>query len=592
MTLDAGLVEEHTDAKTLVVLLHAYTSNPTKLGAVKRAVDDAIPNAEVWVPKLPAGTLSFADPDQIAIDLVKKIDDLWNARKGYEKIIFVGHSLGGLLARKAYILACGDTEESTFDQNLKSTQPSFAKPREWASCVERIILLAGMNRGWRLNHHLSIWRAAAWRVGGSILTALSIVKRRTPLILSIRKGSPFITQMRIQWIAMQNANQRNGLDGAITVQLLGSIDDLVAPEDNIDLASGMNFIYLDVPYSGHGNVIDLDDASSLPSLNDSNADETIGAARSREFTAALIDSLSELKRRAVIPPPSELPEGSRDPAIDEVVFVIHGIRDVGYWTHKIARSIIRRANSSGHSIKIATETSSYGYFPMLPFLMPGQRNAKVEWLMDQYSEAKAIYPNAKFSFVGHSNGTYLFAKALEQYPSCRFERAVFVGSVVHRNYRWGQRIESGQIKRVLNVVASRDWVVAFFPKALQMLGLQDLGSAGHDGFAELKTYPQDLAEIRYVNGGHSAGLSEKNWPAIADFILGEDDVNFPSSSTVQSSNCFVTLPGYVAPILWILLGTVIVGLGALLWKFPQQEWQKTLLVTAYTFGLWKVITSF
>lgn len=35
---------------------------------------------------------------------------------------------------------------------------------------------------------------------------------------------------------------------------------------------------------------------------------------------------------------------------------------------------------------------------------------------------------------------------------------------------------------MLNYVASGDWVVAFFPKAMELLGIQDIGSAGHDGF--------------------------------------------------------------------------------------------------------------
>jgi hypothetical protein len=45
---------------------------------------------------------------------------------------------------------------------------------------------------------------------------------------------------------------------AVTVQLLGTIDDLVSPDDNIDLVSGKDFVYLEVPESGHRNVIDMD----------------------------------------------------------------------------------------------------------------------------------------------------------------------------------------------------------------------------------------------------------------------------------------------------------------------------------------------
>ena len=86
-----------------------------------------------------------------------------------------------------------------------------------------------------------------------------------------------------------------------------------------------------------------------------------------------------------------------------VVFVIHGIRDKGFWTKKIGRAIKERARDAG--IRMRSVTSTYGYFALLPFIAPWTRQAKVEWLLDQYVGARALYPNAElFSYVGHSNG--------------------------------------------------------------------------------------------------------------------------------------------------------------------------------------------
>ena len=103
--------------------------------------------------------------------------------------------------------------------------------------------------------------------------------------------------------------------------------------------------------------------------------------------------------------------------------------------------------------------------------------------MDQYAEALAKYPNAKgrFHYIGHSNGTYLVARALKEYPCCRFKHIAFAGSVVHKKYDW-THFMSSQVEAVANYVATTDWVVALFPKALQIMRLQDLGSAGFDGF--------------------------------------------------------------------------------------------------------------
>jgi hypothetical protein len=55
----------------------------------------------------------------------------------------------------------------------------------------------------------------------------------------------------------------------LVVQLLGSQDDLVAPEDNVDLISGGDFLYPDVPYSGHASIIKLDDPNVRPRSNGS-----------------------------------------------------------------------------------------------------------------------------------------------------------------------------------------------------------------------------------------------------------------------------------------------------------------------------------
>jgi hypothetical protein len=229
--------------------------------------------------------------------------------------------------------------------------------------------------------------------------------------------------------------------------------------------------------------------------------------------------------------PADNPAGEPQPEVTDVIFVIHGIRDAGYWTHKIARRVREKGKRLGRVV--ATETSSYGYFPMLRFFLPGERRIKTQWLMDQYVEACALYPNARFSFVGHSNGTYLLASALRDYRCCRFNRVLFAGSVVRRQYDWDRYIARGQVQEVANYVATADWVVAFFPKALQTLGIQDLGSAGHDGFRSAA-----VSQVSFVKGAHSAAIQEDNWDAIADFILSGG----PARAVRININCFKSDP--------------------------------------------------
>ena len=153
---------------------------------------------------------------------------------------------------------------------------------------------------------------------------------------------------------------------------------------------------------------------------------------------------------------------------------------------------------------------------MLSFLLPSERHNKVRWLMDQYVEARSLYPNARFAYVGHSNGTYLVAKALLDYPSCSFDRIVFAGSVVRTDYDWARHIARGKVEAVLNYVATADLIVAVLPGAWEMVNLQDLGSAGHNGF---RIPHKKVFQTKFVRGGHSCPREEDNWNDIAEFIV-------------------------------------------------------------------------
>ena len=62
-----------------------------------------------------------------------------------------------------------------------------------------------------------------------------------------------------------------------------------------------------------------------------------------------------------------------------------------------------------------------------------------------------------------------------------------MGSVVRRDYPWSVLLPDqsvnrpGQIDKILNYVATEDWVVAIFGKALQTFaGLFDIGSSGYE----------------------------------------------------------------------------------------------------------------
>jgi triacylglycerol esterase/lipase EstA (alpha/beta hydrolase family) len=158
---DQIVASSHADA--LIVLLHAYTLSPDSLSTVADAIRKALPRANIIKPSLPLGRFSFADPVVIARDLVLRIDKEFEEHD-YKRIILVGHSVGGLLARKAYLLAWGQNPDAPLEGD---NGIGFAQPRPWVDRIERIILLAGMNRGWSVSHHMVLANLFIFSVGHS-----------------------------------------------------------------------------------------------------------------------------------------------------------------------------------------------------------------------------------------------------------------------------------------------------------------------------------------------------------------------------------------------------------------------------------------
>ncbi|MGO4814763.1 hypothetical protein AB4156_35205 [Cupriavidus sp. 2MCAB6] len=583
--------ENQEPKRDLIVALHAAGSSPRKLRYVCDTVREAWqkrdkPEPIILAPALPVGMFSFVEPCELTKTIIAMIDRIWQAEGDcIGEIVLIGHSMGALLARKAYIYACGECDGVPLEYGK-----DCAEARPWASRVSRIVLIAAMNRGWSISSHLSLVNAVKWKLGilmGNILTAARLGRKR-PLVFSVHRGAPFLTQLRLQWMAMRRRAGAESLGSAVTVQLLGSIDDIVSPQDNIDLVAGEDFFYLDVPQSGHVDVITADDTP-------------VGRRRRRVIATAATASREQLDRLSILPSDHGLPKP--DESVTDVVFVIHGIRDEGFWTQKIARRVValarerNRQRDRGRAMAmlsqkriVKTETSTYGYFAMLPFLLPNVRKRRVEWLMDRYAENKALYPKADFSYVGHSHGTYMLAKALETYPSVRFKNIAFAGSVVRTDYDWARLIRSGRVERVLNFVATADWVVAIFPRTFQVLRWQDLGSAGHDGFLEMDN-SGGLFQSEFVRGCHSAALDEKNWRSIARFVL---DGTQPQREALAMRRFWpIALAGRVAPIL-VLGGVCLVAFVGMNILGPVTGiWNQSGRVVAfalYVFFLWKVLT--
>jgi len=512
---DIPFLERRPGSTELVVLLHGFRNRSDRLRDVREVIRQHQPTADLYAPAMPTRRLSCRRPAaDLVADLTDAIDFIVATRPDvnrYKSIALVGHSVGAVFARKISIVAHGEQIDANgaVPAPFEDALARFRQARPWARSIRRVVLLAGMNRGWTTESGKNTLTSFTFGLGQFVGELFG----GNFTIFSIRRGAPFLVQTRLQWLALMNVDYGGRPDMTI-VQLLGTVDEAVAPDDSIDFAiDGINnagnaatYNYLEVRHSGHADIVCMAPAGAP-------ATARARTARREKFLDALTATPLQLaacrinreQMEDTLPPPP-------DPAVKNMVFVVHGIRDKGFWTKKVARTIKEEAANAGQRFESWTE--GYGYFAMLPFLLKSVRQRKVEWLMDRYCEARARYPNAAFHYVGHSNGTYLAAKALCDYPAATFSRIVFAGSVVRRDYDWQSLIQSRRVGQVLNYVSTADWVVAVFGSGLQKMAAFDIGSAGHDGF-----HNRLVTEANFIEGGHGAGHEEAAWDDIGRFIV-------------------------------------------------------------------------
>lgn len=515
----------------LLVIFHGFCAKRCgSLWKMAEVLHAALPDVDIVIPQLDIRRWnSGVAPEDMAAAAIRTIDSVC-AGKNYTDIRFVAHSLGAPFARKVLIGAYGPKSPEV------PLETAFVVPagpqRNWHQKVSRIVFIGGLTRGWMVNERQKLWQRFAGNFFGLFGHVMSLLKIRSkqwgylPAIFKLRRGAPFIVNTRLQWLALTRASGPDKPDPVI-VHLMASEDNQVSPVEVIDIetsqTAGRIFSML-VPDSDHHSILDIAAQEKRRKCLFSALLAAVGKNRAVcPFHQPNQPDLPPLNASELTIPMSFMDDNitlNANMNVNLLTFVIHGIRDNGYWTKKIGATIresfaeaVRRLQRKNEPV-VATDTQTYGYFTAFPFIFPWIRQAKVEWLMDRYATARALNPVAEFSYVGHSNGTYLAARALQDYDTCRFARIVFAGSVVRCDYKWKKLIAQQRVGAVINYVATGDIVVALLTKGLRPLGL-DVGSASHDGFTELG----ENENMRFVIGGHGAGVGEPVWRQIADFIV-------------------------------------------------------------------------
>jgi len=348
----------------------------------------------------------------------------------------------------------------------------------------------------------------------------------------LQRGSPFAVSTRIQYVRVieflsKNSNERlehprltySGLPS--TVFLLGTRDEFMSPADCTELGPRAEFAYIELPGSNHAQVLNISGNGAEVKIRRnrliSALKQTFKALNENEWAIPPEDIDDYLNPMDLVR--EELPNNDSSKPVEHVVMVIHGIRDDGFWTKRVAREI--KSLSRERNINIRVPTPSYGFFSMWDFIRLRGREDATRWFMEHYADIQSRFPNAKISFVGHSNGTYIVGRALSCCPSIKFHRIVLTGSVLRCSFNW------------------------------EKVGKQNFANK------HLRSrLPFNLEEVEYIKGGHGAAIGEGYWSEIANFIVTGEK---PSSEEVKRMGWRKGLY-LIAPLLTVAAGIILLGL--------------------------------
>ena len=428
------------------------------------------------------GFVSLGRVEDLAHRLRNRIDGEWKEHGTYKDVVLIGHSFGGLIARRVYLLAAGAVPHQR------------ASP--WGGRVSRIVLFASVNRGFTLNRLGRSLNLVAWLARAS--------SRRFFYFEDVLRGSDFVTNLRIDWIRHFSRMQDQELDGTekpmrapLVVQLLGDTDGIMTREDSKDVLAFPNGHYIEIADATHSDLFRLeprfapDPAARYAVLRD----------------AFLAEPENMITDPALRPAPSP---------INRVVMILHGIRadNVDAWIAGLQSRLRER-----DPIETKVVAPTYGYFSALRFGLPIVRRRNIPIFRDLYTEQLAQHPRAEFNIIAHSNGTYMLGYSLKKTPGMRFQNVILAGSALPQSYNWAELMtpDAGnvrQVGRVLNERANRDFPVAILCNMLAGLGM-DVGRAGFAGFHGTSTI-----EVAYHKGGHGQALIPKNHGRLINFVLG------------------------------------------------------------------------
>ena len=453
-----------TDAPTRLIVFVPGIGRDRSDALIQR-IRDASPrgtSVEKFTHKVKAWSTRNT-PDQAAKNLDAFIER--NARD-VRSVVLIGHSLGGLIARSAWLKGLGYDSRS---------------PSEWPAKLDRIVLLGVPNGGFK------------FREGVTVLKTLYALA--TPLtdfgIEHAKAGGYWVTNLRLRWLdAFRD----------LPPQLWPYVAEVIGVDDRLVTGDDLN----DSDYLPKTALFRLDGTDHAGLIDIRTADEE----KRRWPTLAL----------AIFGAEQPTPPVSRV-STQRVYFIFHGIRASADddWVAAMREELAK----TGARV-VAPDT---GYFSAYEFALPFVRNRKAHDFLEKYGDIAVTHDPDNFAFLGHSNGTYMMGRSMLRVPAVRFRSILLAGSVLNPKYDWALLRKRKQVGAYSDLNdGTRRWrdgavhnerartdvpvgVLAAFLAGLKPFN-RDVGPGGTVGFVNAESIvSQD--DMMYP-GGHSAALGTTN----------------------------------------------------------------------------------
>jgi pimeloyl-ACP methyl ester carboxylesterase len=439
-------------------------------------------NLAVLVYEHNIGITSLGDSRNVSKELATCIDEKVKAN-GYQQVTIIGHSMGGMLARYAYLHAAGA---------FPSEPPS---PESWAAKVDKILLFASVNKG--ISPDIRWWgKPANW--------LLRTLPHPHFIAEDFILGSDFIADVRIAWIRhfgqFQDDDKSRSGSMPKVVQFWGTKDTIVSETDNADLEAFSGPVVIRVSGATHGNLYRLEPNF----VNDVES-------RWALFRKAIFDELHN----------GEIPRYKPR----RILIIARGIRDSSNsgWVQYLSQQ------AEKYYGKDNIEKIEYGYFSAVDFAFRPLQAKNIPRFRDLYAQRLAENPLTEFDFIGHSNGTYIFGHSLLTTLSIRFRNVVLAAPVLPTDFDWQRLIERKQVQEIRYDTAQWDWPVGILCQALRAIGYHDVGPSGVVLFGEGTMVGSRVKHVGWYNGGHGSALrvdplkNINNLQHLLEFaITGED----------------------------------------------------------------------